>query len=133
MRIVADRRSLKRVLWWAERAFFAAAVSAFGYCAFVFVDALTFGRRASPDLEQQRQSAQSRPHPNATPPEVHTTIGPDGLIGRIEISRLHLSAIIIQGTETQTLRRAVGHIASTALPGWPGNVGLAAHRDTLFR
>ena len=27
----------------------------------------------------------------------------------------------------------MGHIPSTALPGQTGNVGVAAHRDTLFR
>jgi len=32
-----------------------------------------------------------------------------------------------------TLRRAVGHIPGTALPGEPGNVGLTGHRDTFFR
>jgi sortase A len=31
------------------------------------------------------------------------------------------------------LRRAVGHIAGTALPGQTGNIGIAAHRDTFFR
>jgi LPXTG-site transpeptidase (sortase) family protein len=31
------------------------------------------------------------------------------------------------------LRRAVGHIPKTALPGEPGNTGLAGHRDTFFR
>ena len=31
------------------------------------------------------------------------------------------------------LRRAAGHIKGTALPGTSGNVGIAGHRDTLFR
>ena len=31
------------------------------------------------------------------------------------------------------LRDAVGHIPLTALPGEPGNTGLAGHRDTFFR
>jgi sortase A len=30
------------------------------------------------------------------------------------------------------LRRAVGHIPETALPGEIGNAGLAGHRDTFF-
>jgi sortase A len=57
----------------------------------------------------------------------------DGLIGRIEIPRLLLSAMVCEGIEGTTLRRAVGHIPGTALPGQPGNVGLAGHRDTFFR
>jgi len=34
---------------------------------------------------------------------------------------------------SSTLRRAVGHIPDTALPGQPGNVGISGHRDTFFR
>jgi sortase A len=56
-----------------------------------------------------------------------------GLIGRIDIPRLGLSAIVIEGTSATSLRRAVGHITGTALPGQPGNVGISGHRDTFFR
>jgi sortase A len=55
------------------------------------------------------------------------------LIGRIEIQRLGMSVAVAEGTDEPTLRRAVGHIAGTALPGQPGNIGVAAHRDTFFR
>jgi sortase A len=55
------------------------------------------------------------------------------LRGRINIPRLGIAAMVGEGTDGKTLSVAVGHIAHTALPGRPGNVGLAAHRDTLFR
>ena len=58
---------------------------------------------------------------------------PDGLIGRIRISRLGMSVIVMEGTDDATLQRSVGHIAGSALPGQSGNVGIAGHRDTLFR
>jgi sortase A len=54
-------------------------------------------------------------------------------IGRVSIPRLGLSAMVREGTDTQTLRVAVGHISSTPLPGESGNVALAGHRDTFFR
>jgi sortase A len=57
----------------------------------------------------------------------------NGLIGRIEIPRLRLSAMVMEGIDTTTLRRAVGHIPGTALPGQSGNVALSGHRDTFFR
>jgi sortase A len=41
--------------------------------------------------------------------------------------------MILEGTDNKTLRRAVGHIPGTPLPGQPGNVALAGHRDTFFR
>ena len=54
------------------------------------------------------------------------------LIGRIEIPRLALSVVVVEGVDKTSLRRAVGHIPGTALPGEDGNVGLAGHRDTFF-
>jgi sortase A len=55
-----------------------------------------------------------------------------GLIGRIEIPRLDISAIVAEGTSDTVLRRSVGHLPGTALPGEPGNVALAGHRDSFF-
>jgi sortase A len=44
-----------------------------------------------------------------------------------------LQAIVREGTDAITLERSVGHVPYTALPGEPGNVAIAAHRDTFFR
>jgi sortase A len=41
--------------------------------------------------------------------------------------------MVREGVDDGTLRRSVGHIPETPLPGQPGNVGLAGHRDTFFR
>ena len=56
------------------------------------------------------------------------------LIGRVDIPRLKLSAAVAEGDDNKTLGKAVGHLPDTPLP-WErrGNVGLAAHRDGLFR
>lgn len=61
------------------------------------------------------------------------TSGRAGVIGRISIPRLHLSAIVEEGVDKLTLARAVGHIPGTALPGETGNMAIAGHRDTFFR
>lgn len=58
---------------------------------------------------------------------------PLALIGRISVPRLQLSAMVREGVGDDILRRAVGHIPSSPLPGQPGNVALAGHRDTFFR
>lgn len=55
------------------------------------------------------------------------------VIGRIEVPRVGLTAIVREGDDNGVLRRAVGHIPETPLPGEPGNSGLAGHRDTFFR
>jgi sortase A len=55
------------------------------------------------------------------------------LLGRIEIGAIGLSAMILEGTDSRTLRRSVGHFTRTVLPGQQGNVAIAGHRDTFFR
>jgi len=55
------------------------------------------------------------------------------VIGEIEVPRLKLQAIVVQGDSAASLRRAVGHISISPLPGEWGNVALAGHRDTVFR
>ena len=57
----------------------------------------------------------------------------NGVLGRIEIPRLRIAAMVAEGSDLKTLRHAVGHIRSTALPGSPGNCALAGHRDTFLR
>jgi sortase A len=67
-------------------------------------------------------------HPSRTSPK------PSGaVIGRLSVPRLHLSAMVREGVDRNTLLLAVGHIPATALPGEPGNVGVAGHRDSFFR
>jgi sortase A len=55
------------------------------------------------------------------------------IVGRIELPRLGVRAMVREGVDERTLRRAVGHIPATALPGQDGNIGLAGHRDSFFR
>ncbi len=44
-----------------------------------------------------------------------------------------MRVIVREGDGPGILRRAVGHVPGTALPGQAGNVCLAGHRDTYFR
>jgi sortase A len=67
------------------------------------------------------------PLPGEKPP-AHSMV-----LGRLEIPRLRVKAMVREGADESTLRRAVGHIPGTALPGGIGNVALAGHRDTFFR
>ena len=79
--------------------------------------------------ERQQEAPPNAPDAPIRPPVVNL----EGLIGLIEIPRLGLSSIVIEGTTGLVLRRAVGHISGTAFPGEEGNIGLSGHRDTFFR
>jgi sortase A len=54
-------------------------------------------------------------------------------VGRLEIPRLDMSIMILDGIDNRTLRRGIGHIPGTALPGESGNAGIAGHRNSFFR
>jgi len=51
----------------------------------------------------------------------------------LRIPRLNLEVPVYDGTADAVLDLAAGRIEDTALPGTPGNVGIAAHRDGYFR
>ena len=51
----------------------------------------------------------------------------------LRIPRLELEVPVYDGTTDAVLDLAAGRIEDTALPGTPGNVGIAAHRDGYFR
>jgi sortase A len=137
MRLVVRIERLGRILKWLQHALFACAVLLLGYSGFALADGWIFQRRESADLD--RLLREQRVSEDTTRPESSTFLkdtpeaATNGLIGRIEIPRLLLSAVVVEGIGNATLRRAVGHIPGTALPGQPGNVGISGHRDTFFR
>jgi sortase A len=56
-----------------------------------------------------------------------------GIVGRLTIPRVNVSAMVREGDDERTLGVALGHIPNTAFPDQIGNVAVAGHRDTLFR
>jgi sortase A len=101
--------------------FLVVGLLAFGYAAYVVVDAHAY--QAYEQSKFENVSRNESPDP----------LVEGGVLGEIQVPRLHLKAIVVQGDSHTILRRAVGHIPETALPGEPGNVALAGHRDTFFR
>ena len=60
--------------------------------------------------------------------------GPDHqLIGRLEIPRVQLSVMVVDGDDEATLKVAAGHLPDTPLPWEFGNSAVAGHRDSFFR
>jgi sortase A len=127
MRLVVKNESVRWALRWAQRTLFAAGILLLGYCGYVVLDTWVFQARESAELER------FVPERTASGDVAMPAIGPDGLIGRMEVARLGVSVAVMEGTSNKTLRRAVGHIAGTGLPGQRGNMGIAGHRDTFFR
>ena len=124
MKIFIKTTLPSRISLWTQRILFAVGVLMLAYCGFVLMDTWAFQKQENAALQQFAPQALS------VSPAV---VGRDGLIGRIQVERLGISVVLLEGTSNKTLRRAVGHIAGTALPGQIGNVGVAGHRDTFFR
>jgi len=58
---------------------------------------------------------------------------PHQLIGRLEIPRVHMSVMVVDGDDEGTLKTAAGHLPDTPLPWEFGNSAVAGHRDSFFR
>ena len=95
--------------------------------------------RAEEQLNAEvRRTLAAAPLPDVPPADITLPAhplpsAPDGIIGEIEIPRLHLSAPIQTGDDDAAMDSSVGYLPDTPLPWMPGNSALAAHRDRLFR
>lgn len=98
-----------------------------GYTGYVIADAYNYQRVEQSRFENVSKDNSARKHEPV--PEVRE----GGVIGELEVARLGLKVVIVQGDSAPILRRAVGHLSQTALPGQAGNVILAGHRDRFFR
>jgi sortase A len=116
----------------AQAFFLVTGLLALGYVGYIYA------ARYLHQVYQGRNFERAFAHsPELTPPSVvvlskiEPAIG--SLIGKLLIPRLGITAVVDEGVDGKTLALSVGHIPSTALPGQPGNVGIAGHRDTFFR
>lgn len=126
--------SLNRMVRWTQAVLFGVALSMLGYVGFVVIDTWLFQKEELRHLRELANERERETRENAPDSPKPARLGSlTGLIGLIEIPRLGLSSIVMEGTSSLVLRRAVGHIQGTALPGDEGNVGLSGHRDTFFR
>ena len=127
---------LPRLPGLAELALWIFAVGALGSAGWMQLDAYLYQRSA--DKALVGDSAVS-PAPAIAPRErAHSALPrkaiPAGTpIARLIVPRLGISVVVAEGTDSTTLRRAIGRIPSSAMPGEPGNVALAGHRDTFLR
>lgn len=143
-------RSHPKLLEWIERGLLLVAIVALGSYTFVFFDtrlheywqnqrleaalnaqtAPASAKRPLPAQETDDLEAFQEPEPEKEPESPRDE---GELIGRIEIPRIGVSAMVLEGVGKKTLRRGAGHIPGTPLPWGDGNMGLAAHRDSFFR
>jgi sortase A len=124
------------VLGWSERLFVIAGSAMLGWCAWLSADSVLSQWEARRSLEAVSLAASvGRPHvPGALPsPQPRAIVHRGSVVGELSIPRVALDAVVLHGSDTQTLRRGPGHLENTAFPGKVGNVVIAGHRDSFFR
>jgi sortase A len=126
----------RKTFRWLEILLWIAGCAALAYCVFVVADASITQARLAQSLRQARESMDHKAvtagdHTNF--PYKNTGTIRTGLVGQLEIAKVGLSAIVLEGVGSRTMRVAIGHVPGTPKPGQPGNVALAGHRDTFFR
>ena len=105
--------------------FLVAGVLSLGYVGMAYIDAHRYQQSQRVNLEKQRLRPVALPAPRF--------LAEGDMLGELQVPRLQLDTIVVQGDSSATLKKAVGHLPDSALPGQWGNVALAGHRDTFFR
>ena len=135
MRSAADGGG-SHFLRWLSYLLVIAGGAALGWCAAILTDAYLAQRSAREQLASMPRAASTPsvvlPAP-ALPPPSSAVVKAGTPLAELSIPRIGLSVVVLQGSDTDTLRAGPGHIETTPLPGESGNVAIAGHRDSFFR
>jgi sortase A len=128
------RSVLPRVPGVAELVLWIFSATALGTAAWMQLDAYLYQRAAESTLTVHDPATLLSELARApAPAQPRRPIAPGTPIARLVIPRLGVSVVVAEGIDSSVLRRAIGRIPSSALPGESGNVALAGHRDTFLR
>jgi sortase A len=118
------------LLKWLERALFAFGLALGLWCTVILVRARQTQNMPLPKVTVTQTVL---PGTAVSPPASVPAPEPGTWIARLEIPSVRLATTVLEGTDDRTLSRGSGHIEDTPFPGGTGNVGIAGHRDTVFR
>jgi sortase A len=131
----------RRFLRWTETLLWWSGALLLGWCAATLAEARVYQVFAGRSLERMREASAKESNAKettamktaASPASRELAPARGDLLGRLEVARLGLSTIVLEGDDARDLRLGVGHIPGTPLPGTDGNSALAGHRDTFLR
>jgi sortase A len=120
-------------LVWIERMLLCLGVATATWCATAWLETQYTQRLAVPAslIARGLPGDSGSPSPIGTSGRVRVELGT--VVARLDAPAVKLSTAVLEGSDDAILNRGAGHIEDTALPGEPGNIGIAGHRDTIFR
>ena len=127
------------LLKFLERFCFTAGLALVGLAAFVHIDAQAHREMAISEFERIRdaiadsaaQADWSEKRKAAYLDSLQQDAGQ--ILAVLRIPSTNIEVPILDSTSDLALNRGAGHVDGTSLPGEPGNVAIAAHRDGFFR
>ena len=124
--------STRTVLVWLERSLGAIGIVLALWCAQVLI---VQHRTQQLPIPAQYVTVTSLPGDTGTSGTLGARSAPAAgtVLAKLTAPSLGFSATVLEGSDDATLAKGAGHIEDTAFPGEPGNVGIAGHRDTIFR
>jgi sortase A len=125
----ARRRHRGRILQITGLLFIATALALGGYVWWSLWGTGFAARAAQNDLRPAFERNVASLHPTAAPERVANV--PGNAIAIIRIPKIEMDLVVVEGTNTESLKKGPGHYAWTAYP-WEdtGRVGIAGHRTT---
>jgi sortase A len=112
------------LLRWLERGLLAIGLGLGAWCAAVLLEARHVARMPVPEPSKVVSASGSA---------AAVTPSTGSWVARLDAPSVNLNVTVLEGSDDGTLARGAGHIEYTPLPGQPGNIGIAGHRDTTFR
>lgn len=119
------------MICWLQRAMFVGGVVCVTWVFVTWQEATFFQLYARTELQQLIDHEDGPQTGMPASPAALRQI--ESVIGLLDIPRLSLSVIAVEGDDNHTLRIAAGHLPDTPLPWQEGNASFAGHRDTFFR
>jgi LPXTG-site transpeptidase (sortase) family protein len=127
----------QNVLRWLERGLLGVGAALAVWCAAVLVEARFHNSvplaPASGQLKVTQTLVGGLPGDAGTAKAAAPAPSAGTLLGRLEAPSVKMSTPLLEGSDDATLSRGAGHIEDTPFPGEAGNIGIAGHRDTVFR
>ena len=120
-------------LAWIERTLLCLGAATAAWCAAVWLEARYTQSRpvGNPVFITDRlpgEDGHSKARATSTRSVANGTV-----VARLDAPSVQLSTAVLEGSDDAILNRGAGHIEDTAFPGQRGNIGIAGHRDTIFR